>query len=359
MKTGKTLQALAAEIARQNAVKKDYVANTTQMVMETQPSASATEDEPTFVPVLRIGELDPFGINGTAHDQIATKLGIPSKYYDRMREDDARLLAANVNHWFERQPMKRMVRTLDGNVRAFLSDRYRPIDHHEIAGAILPMIADMVGAKVESCEMTDTKLYIKVVNPRIEAEVVKGDVVQSGLLITNSETGHGAVKVMPLIYRLVCSNGLVAADSGKRKYHIGRINEFDDTFELYRDETIKADNAAFVMMLQDIVRATVDMVKFENIVKTMRDATKAPIVNKDIPKVIELTSKEYGFVGDESKGILDYLIRGGDLSLYGLTNAITAKAQEVESYDRSTELEMIAWDVMTMPSAKWNALNAA
>jgi hypothetical protein len=33
MKTGKTLQELAAEIDRQNKVKKDYIANTEEMMM--------------------------------------------------------------------------------------------------------------------------------------------------------------------------------------------------------------------------------------------------------------------------------------------------------------------------------------
>jgi hypothetical protein len=251
-----------------------------------------------------------------------------------------------------------MVRTLDGTARAFLSERYRRIDNYEIAQAIFPMIAEMKGASVESCEITEKRMYLKVVNPRITTEITKGDVVQSGLLITNSETGLGSVNVMPLVYRLVCTNGMIAADSGKRKYHSGRTNEGDDHFEIYRDETIKAEDKAFVMKLQDIVRATADSVQFERIVTTMRNGTTAKITG-DVPAVVELVSKNYGILEHESQGILDFLIRGGDLSLYGLANAVTRQAQELKSYDRSTELEMTAWQMLSMSRRDWGNLNAA
>ena len=161
---------------------------------------------------------------------------------------------------------------------------------------------------------------------RIETEIVPGDVVQSGILISNSETGLGSVSVMPLIYRLVCSNGMIANDFGKRKYHTGTTNESDDNFEIYRSETIIADDNAFIMKLQDIVRATADKVQFDHIVSTMRKGTEAKITSSNVPAVVELTAKTFGIQEKESHGVLDHLIRGEELSLYGLANAVTRQA---------------------------------
>ena len=355
MKTGKSLQELAIEIDRQNKAKKDYIANTGEMLMSVSEYGG---EHDRGVPVLSIPGMNPFGINEIAHNQIGEKLGIPSRYYDRMRIEQPELLAENVNTWFREEPSRRMVRTLDGTARAFLSERYRRIDNYEIAHAIFPMITEMRDASVESCEITEKRMYIKVVNPRITTEIVKGDIVQSGLLISNSETGLGSVSVMPLVYRLVCSNGMIAADSGKRKFHSGRTNESDDGYEIYRSETIEADDKAFVMKLQDIVRATADSIQFERIVSAMRTGTTAKITG-DVPGVVELASKNYGIIEKESQGVLDFLIRGGDLSLYGLANAVTRQAQEVRSYDRSTELEMTAWQMLNMSRRDWENINAA
>ena len=89
----------------------------------------------------------------------------------------------------------------------------------------------------------------------------------------------------------------------------------------------------------------------------MQDSTRALITGK-VQDVVELTSKNYGFNQTEQESILDYLIRGGDMSLYGLSNAVTRMSQDVDSYDRATELESIGWDIATMEPTKWKEINA-
>lgn len=73
--------------------------------------------------------------------------------------------------------------------------------------------------------------------------------------------------------------------------------------------------------------------------------------------VVQLTSQSYGINADEQEGILKYLIAGGDLSLYGLSNAVTRASQDVASYDRATALEGIGWQVATMEPAQWKEIN--
>ena len=72
---------------------------------------------------------------------------------------------------------------------------------------------------------------------------------------------------------------------------------------------------------------------------------------------MELTGKGYGLTVPETDGILRYLIEGDDLSLYGLSNAVTRFSQDVESYDRATVLEGIGWSVAAMPPAAWKEMN--
>ena len=256
-------------------------------------------------------------------------------------------------------PQKRMVRTLDGNARAFLSERYRRIDNAEIAEAVLPILAEMPDVRIESCEITESKMYLKAVNPRLTAEVVPGDIVQSGILITNSEVGMGSMSIQPLVYRLVCTNGMVVNDARTRKYHVGRGNEVAEDYTLYSSETLAADDRALLLKVRDTVRAVVDQTRFERVIEMMREAKEAKITSTDIPQMVELAAADYGLNKAEGSGVLDHLIRGGDLSLYGLSNAITRAAQDVESYDRSTEMESIGYTVLGMSRSDWQRLNAA
>ena len=350
MKAGKTLQELAMELDRQQAVKKDMIVDMGALSMNPGDTGLALQ-------VTGGSMAAQYGINDIAHRQIGQTLKIPAIYYDRMRTEYPELLAQNVNGWFARTPdTKRMLRTMDGTARALLSDRYRRIDNFEVASAVLPIISGMDGASVESCELTESRMYLKVVNPRVTAEVKKGDIVQAGIIISNSEVGMGSVNVSPLVYRLVCSNGMIAQDGAVRKYHVGHANEGGEDFSIYRNETIEADDKAFLMKLEDSVKAAVNQARFAAIVDKMREATEATMEAKVVPQVVELASKEYGITEAEGKGILGHLIAGGDLSLYGLANAVTRQAQDVESYDRSTELEATGYKIITMAPALWRNL---
>lgn len=145
MKYGRSLQELAIELDRQAKVKKDYVATAGAMQM------TAVNENFDLV----IGNT-PFQLNENAHRQLGLQLKIPAPYYERMRAENPGLLMANVNGWFQQSPdTRRMVRTLDGTARAILSDRYRRIDNYEVAQTVLPIISEMQGARIESCELTD------------------------------------------------------------------------------------------------------------------------------------------------------------------------------------------------------------
>jgi len=298
------------------------------------------------------------GVNDIAHRQIGEFTKLPAKVYDRFRNDHPDLLSHTINTLFEREPATRMVRTLDGTARAFLSNQYRCIDNYDIATSILPLLGQMdIDQGNSSFEITDSRMYIKVVNPRLEGEVKTGDIVQAGILISNSEVGMGSVNIQPMIFRLVCLNGMIT-NIGEKQRHVGRGNEQGDNFELYRSETLEANDRAFMMKVQDLVQAAVDETKFERILQVMRDATEVRITGRDIPKVVELTGREFNFVKDETYGVLRHLIEGGDLSMYGLSNAITRHSQDIESYDRATELEGVGWNVLTMPQQTWTRINS-
>jgi len=345
MKFGRTLQELAVELDRQNSMKRDFVVNSAAMRMDASAVGFGLHREM---------DTEAFGMTDLFHRQIGSVLNIPAKYYDKMRTEYPSLLAENVNSWLGKNESRHTVRTLDGTARAFLSDRYRRIDNFEIAQAVLPVIGEMPDARVESCEVTENRMFIKVVNPRLEVDVVPGDTVQAGIIISNSEVGLGSVSVMPLIYRLVCANGMVVNDFGKRKYHVGR--EVEESWELFSDTTLQADDAAFMLKLADIVRSAVDAAKFGVIIDKLRESVGVAITSP-VADVVELTGRQYGFTKEENDGILQHLILGGDLSLYGLSNAVTRTANDSETYDRATALETAGWQIATMENRVWRELN--
>lgn len=354
MKQGRPLPEVLTELQRQNEAKQDYIAPA--------QSFRLSDDASTFgMKHLNTGVEEFFGTTDLFHRQVGSALNIPAKYYDLMRTQKPELLAENVNGWFSDRSQSYMVRSMDygyGKVaRAFLSDRYRRIDNLEIASAVLPIFAGVAGMQVMSAEVTTEKLFIKVVDTRKEYACV-GDTVQSGVVISNSEVGLGAVSVQPLLYTLQCTNGMIINSMAERKTHVGRAAKaLEDSFAVYTDETLKAEDTAYLLKLRDIVTSAFDEVRVAKMIGKLEAAAGAKITGR-VQDVVELTGKAYDLSQGEQDSILNYLIRGGDLSLYGLSNAITRASQDVESYDRATALEGIGWQVATMEPAQWKEANA-
>ena len=342
MKQGKTLAALGRELERQRKLRKDFLADTRSLSLGTNGGKS-------ILKVTKENDLQEFYVGELAHQQISARLGIPYRYYQRMQEEQPQLLDENVNTWFQHTPERRMLRTMDGTIRAFLSDRYRRLDHLELCAAVLPIINDMKGASIESCEVTETHMYLKVINKRMKAEVTVGDVVQAGFVISNSEVGMGSLKVEPLVYRLVCKNGLICKDYAQKKYHVGRqVAGGDEAYEIYSDATLEQDDKAFFMKVQDTVRCAVDESKFMMTVDKMRESMNIPLEHNPV-KEVELLADKFMLSQNERGDILRQLFMGGDISRYGLFNAVTAASQLADSYDRATELERIGGEILAMP----------
>ena len=345
MKIGRTLTDLAAEIERQNDNKRDYKSDTRQLSLNSETASTMT-----------VNGFGDFAVQPRTHRQIGTRLGIPAKYYDRLLSDHPDMLANNVNSLFHREPEVRMIRTLDGNARAFLSDKYLPLDNYDLAHATLPTLSEK-NLQLRSCEITDTRMYIKATLPSLQAEVRVGDVVAAGIWVSNSEIGAGSCEIAPFIERLTCLNGMKAPVGGLRRHHVGAngSGNGEPAHEFYRDDTRKALDEAFWRQVRDTIDHVLTKEVFERVVDTMREGTEKKI-DGDPVKTVEEVQKKYQYTDEERGGILRHLIEGGDLSAYGLSQAITREAQDVESYDRASQLERDGFRVLELPKTEWAVL---
>ncbi len=352
MKTGLSLQDMAKELQRRNTAKRDFIADTTALHLSADAcrvvlSPSKGKDI-SLVP----GE--------TFRRQVAAHYKVPQDYAERIRGAHPELYAATLNTFFEKEPARRMVRVLDDTSRAFLSDRYRPLDNFDLANAVLPELMGRKDMKVESTQFTESRFYLKAVSSRIQTEVKKGDVVQIGLMVSNSEVGAGALQVSPLVYRLICLNGMVSPDYGQRRYHVGkRASGEEDTYQMYSDKTRQLDDAAFFAKVRDTVKGVLTKEVLEALVLPMREATEQKIASKDIPAVIEVTASTFGYGESTSANLLEHLIKGGDLTRYGLMNAITRASQDEDDYDTATRMEADGARLIELPQSDWRTIAEA
>lgn len=367
MKTGRSLMELAQELERQRETKRDYVVDTARGIEMVPIGYSGETEEPKSV-VLSIAGNGTVRVNDLAHEQLAGSLEIPRPYYRRMLAEKPDLLARNVNTWLKQKPENRMLRTLDGSARAWLSSKYRALDYFDFAEAVLPVLADLE-LEVISSEVTERRLYFKAVSKDIQRDIPTGrmgdgshtifDTVSPAIVLRNSEVGCGALAVETAVWTRACTNLAVFSERSMRKYHVGgRFDMGEDVAALLTDETRRADDRAVWLKVRDIVRGAFDQARFDALTQKI-GATAAQPIEGDPVVVVEAAGRLLGLNEGERGGVLRHLIRGGDLTRYGLFNAVTRTAEDVEDYDRAYELETAGATLIDLPASAWRPIAEA
>lgn len=364
MKTGKSLVELAQALTHVKESAKDFIVPTERL----QAEAIETNGAQKLVLSFANGSKHRVGLNSWSKSQLAGYTDIPKNYFDRIAAENPALAADNINHGLERivreakregKQEARMLRTLDGNVRGLLSSRYRILDSYDMLETVLP-VAQEHGLQVASSEITDKRLFLKLLSPRLTGEVQKGDAVQYGLTISTSDVGAGSVRVEPLIYRLVCLNGMIS-NTAIRKFHVGKSQAEGDVFEILSDRTKELSDAAFWAQVRDIVLASLKPENFEREVSRLQHAAGLKIANFDLPEVVELAMKATGLTGENKKNsILAALASGNEgagLTQWGLINSFTRAAQSDEfDYETSIEMERAAGQILELPRKDWSRI---
>lgn len=298
---------------------------------------------------------------------VSQRLSIPLAYVRRMRDEKPWLLADNVNAWLADQPGKQwLVRgfrvddsDVPGIARAFLSDRYRPVDNLDVLLAALDGVREAgVDVNITQANLSERAMRVHIDAPEVRAMAptllrdyrspftreagADLPIVSAGLALSNSETGGAAFQIVPRLTVLVCRNGMTVTKDAHRQVHLGgrldegRIEWSTDTWAAQAD-LVRAQcrDAVATFLSADYVEGAVAWIEGE-----------AGREVDDAPAAVQRLAKVHGFTEGEQTTILDHFIKGGDTTSGGMMQAVTSTAQVVDDPDRAAALEDAALDVL-------------
>lgn len=340
--TFSTLSEFAAEVERMEQESRDVIA----------PAERITVIDDTGR--LSMEEAGGGPLNNHAEGQLIAKLGIPRGYWDSIKEvrDLRRKNAQELLNYRGSKGDKMLVRMLDGTVRAVLSDAYRPINNAQILRALFPAIQEASkdrAVKIVSEALSETRMYLQVVFPQIQGEVRRGDIIQAGTQIENSEVGASKFIIRRLYWRLECENGLTSHHIISER-HVGqRLGNGVNEPVAWKQDTLEAEVIAYNKMIRDVFSNALDQSTFERELMRMREVEGIEVrdINATVERVIEAVDlrKE-----DHSK-IVTGVARNG-LTAWGVINSITGMAHEFEDADRQAEYENAGGKLLDMSPAK-------
>jgi hypothetical protein len=176
-------------------------------------------------------------------------------------------------------------------------------------------------------------------------EIRKGDPVQAGVAFTNSEVGFSQWKAEFFIHRLVCINGMVSKQfvAGFSRRHITARQEMG----WLTASTLALEDAALMARVGDTLQAMEDLRKFDGMLELMRESAQAQ--PQDVLGATIEMARRASLTTDETAAVQRNFVDGGDRTLWGLVNALTATARDTESFERRAELETAAGEIIENP----------
>ena len=269
------------------------------------------------VRALPFGGGQPLLLHDLALRQLASRVQVPIDYLKRCPKNLADL---NLGYWTQQTPVRResLFRTIQGNqVRSIHTDSYQPFDDVDV----LPLVAEALGddeVQVQLFNQDDNYTHLRLVFPRMVAEARPGDYLYGAIHISNSETGLRSVQISSLVYRLVCTNGLVRPETTSKvaARHIGNPARMRD----FIANAVREAKLGTVRLVEEF-KASVH--------RTLEEPLK----------LIERTAAEGSLTQEQFQRILTSFATEGDTTLYGAINAFTHAAQAEPTVEARYQME--------------------
>lgn len=301
-------------------------------------------------------------LNPTALRQLLSKMGIPKTLYDRLKDDGHGDLNGHLlRELMDRTPTDKcfLLRTMDGHVRAVLSDRYKLIDNADLF-FLAAEVFQGAGAELWDARLWDDGFELHGVAPHISGEVTldrtfdpgdgwqsrwvggEGDVHNAAVRVRNSETGHGSCRVDMSILRRVCANLCVWSDGVSVIHAGGKIAEG----VIKSDRTKELESEVVWSTIRDAVTTAFDEKRFSEYIERLNAATQVELPCE--PRhAVDALAASLDLSVERKDAILAQLLQTGDRTKFGVIQAVTASAHDAAPAI-ATELEELGARLLDM-----------
>jgi hypothetical protein len=298
--------------------------------------------------------LETFSPSDHALAQISERANAPTAYIRELANGSTAEDASGTQSWkrelaceilnksYANLPRERVLaRRVGGQLRGWLSDRYRRLDSRPLVDA-LAQASQELGAIPVDGSATETRVALKVMMPEI-IEPVPGEYLVLGLEWSNSDYGNGTHGVREFVLRVACLNGMTR-ENLLRQIHLG--GRLGDSIE-YSDRTLRLDTAASVSALRDTVRGALGPAARSKLADRIRAASDQEASSAMVRGALKGFPKETAKLAADAFDSEDVLNLPAGKTAWRASNAISWIAKNCEDAERRLDLERAAGSVVS------------
>jgi len=311
--------------------------------------------------VIMVAPAGDYGLHVNAAEQLAGKFGVPTRYLKDLVGGDPwqKSLSTEIMNAHTRNAKQDrfLIRSVNDEVRAVLSDSYKMLDSEVIVGQFIES-ANRKGATFAGGFNSGLNMWLEVLNPQlIHIETARNGMVDLafGARIKTSDFGRGALELRAFMLQAVCLNGMVTEQT-LREVHLG--GKLPDDM-VYAKDTMRVETDRSRLMIRDV---TEQLLSEEYVMRKIAQVKYAAGFEVDIRKQLELMQKtgkitkkeveetECVFVNNKKEDGVD-----GENTLWKLCQGLTAIARDKDE-ERKRDLQTIAGELLPAMNQKTLAI---
>ena len=269
------------------------------------------------------GEKKEADITQFAFSQLCARMGVPAKYIKKCftagKED---LALQNFRAWANESDSNLLVRANDGVVRAVLSDSYKPFDSYQVLRA-LKYTVDFKRWQPTQVFLSEDRLVVRFVD-FTPLPINDGSPLYMGFTVSSSDVGRGSLNVKMMIYRSVCTNGLLISSMGGTLYRQSHVGEAmtESKMQVFNRMFSNMDTTAKAIIANIDQCRNRQLKDYEMTMLMEKAKREMKLSEKSVEKLQELVSFTY------------------EPTRWGLINGVTELAQD---FTLETRMEMERW----------------
>jgi hypothetical protein len=274
--------------------------------------------------------------NDHALGQLSNRVGIPTRYSRKCAEKGKTdLLAANFNTWIKdldedtEGDKQWFLRGKNDMLRGVLTDKYSQLDNSFVFEALSNSLQNGDVVDVKNFDLTSKYLNFRMVFPDLNVNIgttIKPDNVMVGIHVTNSEVGASSLRIDSCLFRLVCTNGLIAKVGGE---------------SLMQQRHVHLTSREMENRVADAIDKALQM--GDSVVDRFARSREIAVI--DPMKTLERLARSQKYSNDFVDNLKNSFNTEPDPSAFGIINAFTHASQSLP-FERRLEVETYAGKVM-------------
>lgn len=265
-------------------------------------------------------------LTNLAKGHLCGKLKVPSRYFNRLVDEGFNNLAAeNINTWLKNSPKELFLREYDGRIRGVLSGRYSVYDAPEILKTVAEVFKPN-SFKLKGSFINEERLHLRLIEN--EMMNIDGEDLFAGISLDSSDVGRTGLSVRFFVWKQVCTNGMVIAQSAAK---------------LFKQKHVGISHEDFAAGLTEGLHTFYDLK--DKITEQIIETSKIP-VSEDIEELLEDIKTATSLSDESATEVIEYMVQKYDHTQWGLINGITEVAQKYP-LERRIELETIAGSMLS------------